>query len=81
MIEKIKEIYCVLFGHAGIVTVCFGYVYCARCSNQIGDTLGSYYNAKDDVIVGHACDVCRINYKKLSLSKKVLCPDPFREPK
>lgn len=81
MLGKIKEIYCVLVGHSKIQTTCFGYVHCARCEAQIGDRLGSIFDMTDSVIVGHNCDRCQENYKKLLFSKKFLCPNPFKEPK
>ncbi|MFV0551028.1 MAG: hypothetical protein ACK5L6_03775 [Anaerorhabdus sp.] len=75
---KIKKIFCVLFGHSNIVENCFGYRYCSRCGEQVGDSLGgNYYNPKE-VIVGHNCDVCRENYKKMSWKDKFLCPNPFK---
>ena len=43
MIEKLRGIACVLWGHPPIVNYCMGYVTCARCDEQLGDTLGSVY--------------------------------------
>jgi hypothetical protein len=67
---------CALLGHSRIVTTCFGYVSCARCGEQIGDTLGGCFDLTDCVIVGHGCDTCRANYAKLAWQDTVLTPDP-----
>ena len=73
-----EAVTCALLGHSKIVTGCFGYVYCARCGEQIGDALGGcFYGTEDAVIVGHNCPTCRANYEKLGWEDKILCPDPF----
>jgi len=77
--KKFLLIFCVLFGHSNIVSSCMGYVSCGRCGTQMGDTLaGSYRNSKA-VFVGHNCDICKANYKKLTWKDKLFCPDPFKE--
>lgn len=76
--KKIKAIFCVLFGHSDIITMCFGYVSCARCEDQIGDTLAGVYPTNKCVVVGHNCPTCRENYKRLTWRDKFLAPDPFR---
>jgi hypothetical protein len=76
--EKLKRIICVLLGHSKIIETCFGYVHCARCNDLLGDTLAGYYDTKENVIVGHKCDTCNENYKKLGWKDKVLCPNPFK---
>lgn len=76
-----KQIYCVKHGHSHIVTTCFGYVSCARCGDQIGDTLGSTMNLDSHVVVGHVgkelngCH-CTENYANLPEKDK-----KFVEPK
>lgn len=76
--EEAKRIACALLGHSKIQTTFFGYYYCARCGEQVGDSLGSTYSgAETAVIVGHACDVCRANYAALDWKHKVLAPEPF----
>ena len=35
--ERRKSVTCALLGHSHITTGCFGYVYCARCGEQIED--------------------------------------------
>lgn len=37
---KLKEILCVLVGHACVEQGCFGYWHCDRCGEQVGDSLG-----------------------------------------
>lgn len=59
--ETSAKMACALIGHSKVVSMCFGYVHCARCEAQIGDTLASIYDIADSVIVGHDCDVCRTN--------------------
>ena len=43
--EQRKSITCSLLGHSHITTGYFGYVYCARCGEQVGDYfLRGYYD-------------------------------------
>ena len=72
-----NRITCALIGHSRIVTYCFGYVSCARCGDQIGDTLGGMASLEHSVVVGHACDICRANYEKLSWQDKLFVANPF----
>ena len=72
-----NRITCALIGHSRIVTYCFGYVSCARCGDQIGDTLGGMTDLGENVVVGHACDICRANYEKLSWQDKLFVANPF----
>ena len=69
-----KEIVCSFIGHSNIVTGCFGYIYCGRCEAQVGDALGGYYRNNNAVQVGHNCETCRENYKKLTWKDKYLAP-------
>lgn len=75
--EQRKHVTCSLLGHSHIVTGCIGYIYCARCGEQVGDQLGGYFYDPLAVIVGHNCPTCRENYEKLGWEDKVLTPDPF----
>lgn len=69
---------CLLVGHSKIVTACFGYIYCARCGDQIADKLaGTYSDAETCVQVAHNCELCRKNYKAMDWRDKYLAPDPF----
>ena len=76
---KLRKVICALWGHSNIETICFGYHYCGRCKEQIGDSLAGIYENHDAVVVGHNCDICRTNYKKLSWKDKLLAPNPFKE--
>jgi hypothetical protein len=72
--EQRNDIACSLIGHSKIVHYCFGEITCARCDDRIGDTLMGAYSAKENVIVGHNCDDCRANYKKLTWRDKIYAP-------
>lgn len=74
--EETDKIVCALIGHSRIVTYCFGYQYCARCSAQVGDTLGSV-GIGVCVIVGHKCEECETNMKKMTWRDTYRTPDPF----
>lgn len=80
-----KQIHCVKHGHSRIKTACFGYIHCARCGDQVGDTLGSTYNADDDVVVGHVGEGmkgchCTENYASLpEKEKKLVDPKIIRK--
>lgn len=79
--EQRNSIVCSLIGHSKIISTCFGYIYCGRCKQQIGDSLGGVFDGSDKVIVGHKCDTCVSNYEKLTWEDKIFCPDPFEENK
>jgi hypothetical protein len=70
-----RRVYCARNGHTKIITMCFGYVHCARCEAQIGDTLGSTFDTTDCVVVGHNCDKCRANFAMLTRTQKHLVPE------
>lgn len=73
-----KRILCELIGHSRISTTCFGYRYCARCGDQLGDNLGSIDSGREDcVIVGHNCKTCRKNAKTLTWKDTLFAPNPF----
>lgn len=73
-----KSVVCALVGHSKIVTACVGYIHCARCDEQIGDTVCGVTSLKENVIVGHDCPGCHRNYEKLTWRDKYLAPDPFK---
>ena len=77
--KKLKAIICVLIGHSKIQSYCMGYFSCGRCRQQLGDSVGSTYCAKNVVIINHNCKTCRRNYKKLTWKDKLFVPDPFKE--
>lgn len=75
--DQRAEIVCALIGHSNILDGCFGYMHCARCSAQVGDTLAGTYTNALAVIVAHDCDICRKNYARMNWRDKFLSPDPF----
>lgn len=61
-----RKVICALIGHSRIVTGCFGYINCARCEEQIGDTLAGCFDMTGKVLVGHDCPTCEENRKALT---------------
>lgn len=80
-IKTVKRVICAIWGHSRIQTHCFGYYHCSRCDAQVGDQLGSIYDASDVVIVGHDCDQCRVNYQNCDWYDRILTPNPFKKHK
>ena len=73
-----NDIVCSLIGHSNIQTSFFGYYNCGRCSQQLGDSLGSFYSgAETAVVIGHNCKKCKENYKKCDWKDKLYVEDPF----
>lgn len=77
--DQRKSVVCSLIGHSKIQKSCFGYFYCGRCGDQVGDTLAGCYDTKGVVIVGHNCKTCRKNYKLLTWKDRLYAPDPFKK--
>lgn len=78
--KKRNSVVCSLIGHSNIQTGFFGYIYCGRCGDQVGDTLGGVYSNEKSVMVGHNCKTCRKNYKKLTWKDKLYAPtNPLKE--
>lgn len=76
--EQRNSIICSLVGHSKISTTCFGYRNCARCGEQLGDSLGSIdFGIKNAVIVGHNCKVCKANFKKCDWRDKLYVKNPL----
>ena len=77
-----NNLICSLIGHSKICTTFFGYRYCGRCGEQLGDSLGSVdFGAKEAVIIGHNCPTCRENYKKCDWKDKLYVKYPFTKKK
>ena len=64
--EQKLKIYCIKHGHAKYITKFFGYVYCGRCGEQIGDQLAGIFDTRDLMVIGHRCKVCNKIRKSLS---------------
>lgn len=73
--QQKAKIYCVKHGHANYIWMCFGYVHCGRCGEQIGDRLGGVFDTRDILVLGcknKPCKVCDPIKKKLSkLDKEI----------
>lgn len=74
-----RAIYCVLNGHTPITEYCFGYHSCARCDEQLGDSLGGAYRSDSNVYVSHigqnldGCN-CLANARALKRKDRALVP-------
>jgi len=67
-------VFCALFGHARVYTTCFGYVSCARCRQQLGDTLaGSFSDAGG---VSCDCTECQRAWANLKWVERAFCKRP-----
>jgi len=80
-----RSVVCALVGHSRVVSMCFGYVNCGRCEDQIGDTLGGASDMSQRVVIGHrdnetggVCSTCLANYKKLKWEDKAYLPEETR---
>lgn len=76
---NIKLAVCALIGHSRIITACFGYQHCGRCREQVGDTL-SGIGVGTTVGIGHNCEGCYENYKKMTWRDKFLVKNPITGP-
>jgi len=56
--QQNAQIYCVKHGHAKYFYGFFGYAYCGRCGDQIGDSIAGIFDGKGMVLVGHDCNEC-----------------------
>lgn len=75
--EQRNSVVCSIIGHSRIISMCFGYVHCARCGEQIGDRLAGVYDTTDSVIVGHDCETCHKNFDALNWEDKLYVKNPF----
>lgn len=88
LVEKVKSlnlataernaVVCAMIGHSSIISMCFGYVHCGRCGEQIGDRLGGVFDTTNSVLIGHNCETCQENYKKLTWEDKLYSKNPFK---
>ena len=78
MSESIGKLLCIWLGHSMIMTSFFGYHYCGRCGETLGDTLmGGFPQGNLAVVIGHQCRICKENYKNMTWKDKLLVADPF----
>ena len=52
-LETQRYIYCAKHGHSRLRDYCFGYHYCARCGDQLGDSLAGVYSDDSAVYIYH----------------------------
>ena len=76
-----RAIFCMRNGHSRLGTVFFGYQYCGRCGQQVGDTLGgvgmSHFVPLSHVYEDPDCAKCEIR----PIDRKHLDPKVIREAK
>ena len=77
--EQRNSIVCALVGHSSIVRMCFGYVNCGRCGDQIGDRLAGAFSLENKVVVGHDCPTCRKNFQQMTWRDTLYAKDPFQK--
>jgi hypothetical protein len=80
MRQKFADIFCAVFRHSHLVTNCFNYKNCARCGQQLGDTLagtgllptgkGGFFQI-DQICT---CADCRKAFDSLNWIDKFMCP-------
>lgn len=51
--QQKRQIFCIKNGHSRLLDHFFGYHYCCRCGDQLGDSLGSIYKNDEAVYVHH----------------------------
>jgi hypothetical protein len=81
--KKLKRIFCAIFRHSNIESIYFGFHYCGRCGEMVGDSLGGVYKnpkgvflrCKDMRITGH-CRTCETNWQNAGFLDKFLTPKP-----
>lgn len=52
-LDQKRSIYCIKHGHSRLRDHFFGYHYCCRCREQLGDSLAGAYRSDDGVYVHH----------------------------
>lgn len=69
---------CSIIGHSMIVRLDFGYAYCARCEEQIGDALAGGFMCNDAVTYWSGkvqkCPKCENNEERLTWKDLYLVP-------
>lgn len=74
--EQKARIYCIKHGHADYAFQFWGYVYCGRCGEQIGDKLGGVFMGAEKTAMIHCkdnpCKVCDPIIKNLNPFDKTI---------
>lgn len=73
---KLRALVCALLRHSNIESCCMGYISCARCGQQVGDTLAGCYRNPLQVGTDCACEACEANVPKLKFADVFLTPMP-----
>lgn len=75
-IGVVRKTLCAMVGHPPLVIESFGYLSCARCEEQLGDTLGGFTRvAAGKKIVGHGPDCPHCRHVKLTPTDMLLLPE------
>ena len=69
--QQRNKLVCALIGHSRIRTFFFGYNYCARCEDQLGDSLGGVFKVSDEFIQGHTDKECLDSLKAMDWKDKL----------
>ena len=72
--KRLRAVFCALFGHARVYEMCIGYVHCARCGAQVGDTIAGVFMDKGGVSC--PCTECEAAWKRLPWLDRFLCAQP-----
>lgn len=75
--EEKALLFCHRNGHSRIVESDWGYIYCCRCGQQIGDLLGGGFRVTDEYMVGHDDRECLDNWLNLTKEDKHLVPRKY----
>lgn len=75
--NRARAVFCALWGHSyRIVTNCFGYKYCGRCGQQVGDSLGGYWDGSRACDINCACNACRKQWESIPWWQRLLIKTP-----
>lgn len=72
--EQRNSIVCSLIGHSKIRTFFFGYNYCGRCKQELGDSLGGIWKQTVEYIEGHTDEECLNALKNMGWEDKLYVP-------
>ena len=72
----IKKVLCAVVGHPPVLETFFGYQTCARCGEQLGDSLAGVSVATSAAVVGHNCEKCAGIWRSLSPEQRLLTLNP-----
>ncbi len=73
--DQIRRIYCVKHGHSRLMDAFFCYHYCARCGDQLGDSLGGVYRNDAAVYVHHMHVFTHGTKEEFAQMRGCTCPE------